>query len=145
MNFFNIGPGELLFILVFALIIFGPGKLPEVAKGLGKAIGDFRRASQGLTDGLTRELSASSADRAEQPEPSPVQTASSDETPAATSAPATAPTPDVAQPTAPLQTASADTSVSAQAQPAGSQQDEEASQPKTEDTEAAVEIQSATA
>ena len=140
MNFFNIGPGELLFILVFALIIFGPGKLPEVAKGLGKAIGDFRRASQGLTDGLTRELSTFSTDKE-----SPVQTASGGETPGAVSAPATAPIPDVAQPTAPLQTASADTSVSAQAQPAGSPQDAAASQPKTEDTEAAAETQSATA
>ena len=145
MDFFNIGPGELLFILVFALIIFGPGKLPEVARGLGKAISDFRRASQGLTDGLTRELSTSPAGRAEQSEPSPVQTASSDETPAATSAPATAPTPGVAQPTVPLQTASAGASVSAQAQPTGSPQDAAASQPKTENTEAAVETQSATA
>jgi len=57
MNFFNIGPMELLFILVLALIIFGPGKLPEVARGLGKAINDFRRASQGLTDELSKELS----------------------------------------------------------------------------------------
>jgi TatA/E family protein of Tat protein translocase len=56
MNFFNIGPTELLFILVLALIIFGPGKLPEVAKGLGKAVSDFRRASQGLTQDLAKEL-----------------------------------------------------------------------------------------
>jgi TatA/E family protein of Tat protein translocase len=59
MNFFNIGPTELLFILVLALIIFGPGKLPEVAKGLGKAVSDFRRASQGLTQDLAKELTTS--------------------------------------------------------------------------------------
>ncbi len=56
MNFFNIGPMELLLILVLALIIFGPGKLPEVAKGLGKAISEFRKASQDLTSGIAREL-----------------------------------------------------------------------------------------
>ncbi len=140
MNFFNIGPGELLFILVFALIIFGPGKLPEVAKGLGKAISDFRRASQGLTDGLTRELNSLPTDRE-----SPVQSASGGETPGAVSASATAPTPGVAQPTVPLQTASADAGVSAQASPAGSPQDAAAPQARTKDAEAAVETWSATA
>jgi len=134
MNFFNIGPGELLFILVFALIIFGPGKLPEVAKGLGKAISDFRRASQGLTDGLTRELSTSPADK----EP-PVQTALGGEAPGAMSASATAPAPGVVQPTVSLQAASPNTSVSAQAQPAGGEQDTAASQPKSKDAEVAVE------
>ena len=58
MNFFNIGPMELLFILILALLIFGPGKLPEVVKGLGKAIRDFKQASQGLTEGITKELDA---------------------------------------------------------------------------------------
>jgi sec-independent protein translocase protein TatA len=59
MNFFNIGPMELILILVLALIVFGPKKLPEIAKGLGKAISDFQKASQGLTEDLNRELSAS--------------------------------------------------------------------------------------
>ncbi len=56
MNFFNIGPMELILILILALIIFGPGKLPEVARGLGKTIREFRRASQALTEGITKEL-----------------------------------------------------------------------------------------
>lgn len=59
MNFFNIGPMELILVLVLALIVFGPTKLPEIAKGLGKAVSDFQKASQGLTEGLNRELSAS--------------------------------------------------------------------------------------
>ncbi len=80
MNFFNIGPGELLFILVIALIIFGPGKLPEVAKGLGKAVGDFRRASQGLTDDLTRELNAATTESKQALEPSPTEMPSREET-----------------------------------------------------------------
>lgn len=44
----NIGPWELVLILLIALIIFGPGKLPEVAKGLGKAVNQFKNASSGL-------------------------------------------------------------------------------------------------
>lgn len=56
MNFFNIGPMELILILILALIIFGPGKLPEVARGLGKAIRQFRQASQELAEGITKEL-----------------------------------------------------------------------------------------
>ncbi|MEN6460143.1 MAG: twin-arginine translocase TatA/TatE family subunit [Syntrophomonas sp.] len=41
----NIGPWELVLILFIALVIFGPGKLPEVAKGMGKAVRDFKQAS----------------------------------------------------------------------------------------------------
>lgn len=45
---FNIGPWELLLILFIALIVFGPGKLPEVAKGIGKAMKEFKQASTGI-------------------------------------------------------------------------------------------------
>lgn len=41
----NIGPWELVLVLVIALIIFGPGKLPEVAKSVGKGINEFKKAS----------------------------------------------------------------------------------------------------
>jgi sec-independent protein translocase protein TatA len=40
-------PTHLLFILVIVLIIFGPGKLPELGKGLGKGIREFKGALQG--------------------------------------------------------------------------------------------------
>lgn len=42
---FNIGAPELLIILVLALIIFGPGRLPEVGQALGRTIREFRRSS----------------------------------------------------------------------------------------------------
>lgn len=45
----HIGLAELVVLLVVILILFGPGKLPEVGKALGKAVGEFRR---GLRDGL---------------------------------------------------------------------------------------------
>ena len=44
---FGIGVPELLVILVVALLIFGPGKLPEVGSALGKGIRDFKRAFEG--------------------------------------------------------------------------------------------------
>jgi len=47
---FNIGPAELLVILLLALIIFGPGKLPEVGRALGRTINEFRRATQEPTE-----------------------------------------------------------------------------------------------
>ncbi len=41
---FNFSPPELILVLVIALIVFGPGKLPEVGKALGKGIGEVRKA-----------------------------------------------------------------------------------------------------
>lgn len=42
---FNIGAPELVIILIIALIVLGPGKLPEVGQALGRTIREFRRAS----------------------------------------------------------------------------------------------------
>ena len=41
----SIGPWELVLILLIALIVFGPGKLPEVARSVGKGINEFKKAS----------------------------------------------------------------------------------------------------
>ena len=41
---FGIGVPELILILVVGLVVFGPGKLPEVARSLGKGIREFRKA-----------------------------------------------------------------------------------------------------
>jgi len=49
MNIFGIGSGEMVLLLVAALLIFGPGKLPEVAGQVGKAVRDFRRMTSDLT------------------------------------------------------------------------------------------------
>lgn len=46
----SLGPWELIAILVIVLIIFGPGKLPEVGKSLGKTIREFRKASTEITE-----------------------------------------------------------------------------------------------
>jgi twin arginine-targeting protein translocase, TatA/E family len=42
----NIGPWEIGFILIIVLIIFGPGKLPQLGESLGKAIHSFRSARE---------------------------------------------------------------------------------------------------
>ncbi|MBQ7568574.1 twin-arginine translocase TatA/TatE family subunit [bacterium] len=44
---FNIGPGELIFLVIVALLIFGPKKLPELGKALGESIGLFKKALNG--------------------------------------------------------------------------------------------------
>jgi sec-independent protein translocase protein TatA len=49
---FNIGPWELALILLVALIVVGPGKLPEVAKSIGKGINEFKK----VTSGYKKEL-----------------------------------------------------------------------------------------
>jgi sec-independent protein translocase protein TatA len=51
-----IGMPELIIILVLALIIFGPRKLPELGRSLGKSIGEFRRASNELRSTLEEEI-----------------------------------------------------------------------------------------
>ena len=46
----GIGMPELLIILVIVLIIFGAGKLPEIGRGLGKGIRNFRKATSGMDE-----------------------------------------------------------------------------------------------
>ena len=47
---FSFSMPELVLILVIALIVFGPGKLPEVGKAIGKGIQEFRRASSDIVN-----------------------------------------------------------------------------------------------
>ena len=44
---FNFGTSELILVLVIALVVFGPGKLPEVGKAIGKGINEFKGAMNG--------------------------------------------------------------------------------------------------
>ena len=52
----SIGMPELLIILTLALIIFGPRKLPELGRSLGKSLGEFKRASNELRNTLDEEI-----------------------------------------------------------------------------------------
>ena len=52
----SIGMPEMMIIAVIALIIFGPRKLPELGKSLGKSIAEFKRASNELKNTLEEEI-----------------------------------------------------------------------------------------
>ena len=51
----NFGPGELIIVLVIALVVLGPGKLPEVGAALGKSIREFRKAATDIKDATSLE------------------------------------------------------------------------------------------
>jgi sec-independent protein translocase protein TatA len=54
---FNVGPAEILVILLIALIVFGPKRLPEIGKTVGKGLREFRQATQDVKDELSLTLS----------------------------------------------------------------------------------------
>jgi TatA/E family protein of Tat protein translocase len=73
--FGSIGMPELIIIFMIALIIFGPRKLPELGRSLGKSLGEFKRASNELRNTLDEEIRLEEQ-RASEPvrpaEPTPV-------------------------------------------------------------------------
>ncbi|MDR3670719.1 MAG: twin-arginine translocase TatA/TatE family subunit [Holophaga sp.] len=58
----NLGFGEMLLIGVALLIFFGPSKLPELGKSLGKGIQEFKKASRELTDSLKEDVAEEKKD-----------------------------------------------------------------------------------
>jgi len=50
MSFFGIGPTELLIILLIAVILFGSKKIPEVARSLGQAVREFKKATSSVEE-----------------------------------------------------------------------------------------------
>jgi len=55
---FGMGMQELIVIFVIALLVFGPKKLPEIGRSLGRGLAEFKRASEELKEGLAAELAA---------------------------------------------------------------------------------------
>ena len=58
LEFLNMGGGEIMIILVVVLLLFGGKKLPELARGLGKGIRDFKDASEGVKREIHRNINA---------------------------------------------------------------------------------------
>ena len=56
--FLNIGTPELILILFVALLLFGGNKLPELARGLGKGIRDFKDASEGVKREIHNQINS---------------------------------------------------------------------------------------
>lgn len=71
------GPLELVIILVIALVILGPGKLPDVGASLGKSIREFRKASSDVQDAV--RVDTSPLPPASQTPATPANTASTTE------------------------------------------------------------------
>jgi len=94
----NIGPGELILILVIAIVFIGPGRLPDVGAALGKSIREFRKASTDMAE-------ATRIDTSPLPPASPVAAVPVPPAPAADPAPTAAPAPTV-EPSVPVPTAS---------------------------------------
>jgi len=56
------GPAELVVLLVIVLIVFGPGKLPDIGSAVGKGIREFRKASTDLEESVRGEAKPSTVD-----------------------------------------------------------------------------------
>lgn len=54
--FANIGIPGLILILIVALIVFGPSKLPEIGKAAGDTLREFKKSTKGLTKDVTDEI-----------------------------------------------------------------------------------------
>ena len=85
--FGSIGMPELIIIFVIALIIFGPRKLPELGRSLGKSLAEFKRASNELKNTLEEEIrldeQRSAVDAAKAKEPAPAAVPHTEEEPVA--------------------------------------------------------------
>ena len=59
----SLGPWEIIIIFVVILLIFGGKKLPELARGLGEGIKEFKKASKDIKDEVDKSISESSSEK----------------------------------------------------------------------------------
>jgi sec-independent protein translocase protein TatA len=52
----NIGMPGVILILVVALIVFGPNKLPEIGRAVGKSLREFKKATEDITEDIRKEI-----------------------------------------------------------------------------------------
>ena len=70
---FGIGPSELIVILLIALIVFGPKRLPEIGRTLGKSLREFRQTSSEIREEFTFDLDEDLEPPPAAPSPAPPQ------------------------------------------------------------------------
>jgi sec-independent protein translocase protein TatA len=70
---FGIQPLHLVVIVIVALIIFGPSRLPEIGRGLGKALNEFRQGTKEMTEGFRDEVTKPNAETPVAPAGQPAQ------------------------------------------------------------------------
>lgn len=56
MDFLDLGAGEILLILIVAFLVFGPGKIVEISRTLGKTVHAFKKATSELTTQISKEV-----------------------------------------------------------------------------------------
>ena len=104
---FGIGAPEFILILVIGLIVFGPGKLPELARSLGKGMREFKKATNALSQAINVPMETPVQPQAQAPAPQAQAPAPQPQAPApqaqATVAQATVAQPQAAAYTAPTQ------------------------------------------
>ncbi|MEX5285547.1 twin-arginine translocase TatA/TatE family subunit [Selenomonas sputigena] len=66
---FNLGFPELILIFVIALVVFGPGKLPEIGRAVGKGLSEFKKATNSLMSDVNKPLENSAPPQSVQPPP----------------------------------------------------------------------------
>jgi sec-independent protein translocase protein TatA len=76
LGIFNLGGGEVFLILAVVLILFGARKLPELAKGLGQGIKEFKKATKEVTDEIQNAPTDTTAQTGKLPAATPVEPAS---------------------------------------------------------------------
>jgi len=64
---FGLGPGEMMILFIIVLLIFGPSQLPKLARGVGNAMREFRKAQREFSDELHKESSESKPDSPHRP------------------------------------------------------------------------------
>ena len=62
LEFLNMGGGEIMLIMLVVLLLFGGKKLPELARGLGKGIREFKDASEGVKREIHRNINAATTE-----------------------------------------------------------------------------------
>jgi sec-independent protein translocase protein TatA len=93
LGLFNLGGGEIILILALVLILFGAKKLPELAKGLGTGIKEFKKATREVTDEVSNAMDDAPMPQRHLPPSQPTQAQTAPQTESTPTVPQSAPGP----------------------------------------------------